>query len=157
MLRHCPIPRFSSASNNTKKKMPKSLPKEKAPQAPPESLAVEHLDPKEVAKEPSQKVLKIFSINIITQGLPFCRRRVSECRIRWHIGSVMGQPFCMLNIQALSDAVLEMECPLWGNVFSDGVFDQLVFDLYEFYTGTCHDGLKLSSSYICVFKSTDGT
>lgn len=58
--------------------MPKSLPKEKAPQAPVESLALELVDPKEAAREPSQKVLKIFSINIITQGLPFCRRRVSE-------------------------------------------------------------------------------
>ncbi|GAA6080821.1 F-box/WD repeat-containing protein 7 isoform X2 [Tachysurus ichikawai] len=78
MLRHCPIPRFSSVTNS-KKKMPKSLPKEKAPQAPPGSLALELLDPKEVSREPSQKVLKIFSINIITQGLPFCRRRFSSC------------------------------------------------------------------------------
>lgn len=66
--------------------MPKSLPKEKAPQAPLESLALELLDPKEVTKEPSQKVLKIFSINIITQGLPFCRRRVSESPIGWRVG-----------------------------------------------------------------------
>lgn len=36
-------------------------------------------DPKDVVREPlpPQKVLKIFSINIIAQGLPFCRRRVS--------------------------------------------------------------------------------
>lgn len=53
------------------------MPKEKTPQAPPETLALELLDPKEVVREPSPKVLKIFSINIITQGLPFCRRRVS--------------------------------------------------------------------------------
>lgn len=40
---------------------------------------LEKADPKDVAKEPlpPQKVLKIFSINIIAQGLPFCRRRVS--------------------------------------------------------------------------------
>lgn len=66
--------------------MPKSLPKEKAPQAPLESLALELFDPKEVTKEPSQKVLKIFSINIITQGLPFCRRRVSDFPIGWRVG-----------------------------------------------------------------------
>lgn len=90
--------------------MPKSLPKEKAPQVPPESLALELLDPKGVAREPSQKVLKIFRINIITQGLPFCRRRVSECRIGWcgvsvGLGGVVcwmvraqWQPFCLLNI-----------------------------------------------------------
>lgn len=60
--------------------MPKSSSKEKAPQAPPESKALELADPKEVAKEPlpPQKVLRIFSINIIAQSLPFCRRRVSE-------------------------------------------------------------------------------
>lgn len=41
-------------------------------------------DPKDVTTEPlpPQKVLKIFSINIIAQGLPFCRRRVSIVRIR---------------------------------------------------------------------------
>lgn len=70
--------------------MPKSSSKEKAPQAPLESQALELADPKEVAKEPlppqkvtkeplpPQKVLRIFSINIIAQSLPFCRRRVSE-------------------------------------------------------------------------------
>ena len=61
--------------------MPKaSSGKEKAPQAPLESKGRDLADTKEVAKEPlpTQKVLKIFSINIIAQGLPFCRRRVSE-------------------------------------------------------------------------------
>lgn len=77
MLRRCPIPRFSSARSSKKNKMPKSLSKEKAPQAPLESQVLELLEPKEVTREPSQKVLKIFSINIITQSLPFCRSRVS--------------------------------------------------------------------------------
>lgn len=77
MLRHCPIPRFSSSS--PRRKMTKSSGKEKAPQALPESQALDLADPKEVTKEPipPQKVLKIFSINIIAQSLPFCRRRVS--------------------------------------------------------------------------------
>lgn len=59
--------------------MTKSSGKEKAPQALPESQALELADPKDVTKEPipPQKVLKIFSINIIAQSLPFCRRRVS--------------------------------------------------------------------------------
>lgn len=45
-------------------------------------------DPKNVAREqlPPQKVLKIFSINIIAQGLPFCRRRVSIVRSRLNFG-----------------------------------------------------------------------
>ncbi|KAL1282427.1 hypothetical protein QQF64_001230, partial [Cirrhinus molitorella] len=75
MLRHCPIPRFSSAS--PRRKMTKSSGKEKAPKALPESQALELADPKDVTKEPipPQKVLKIFSINIIAQSLPFCRRR----------------------------------------------------------------------------------
>ncbi|XP_065110762.1 F-box/WD repeat-containing protein 7 isoform X2 [Paramisgurnus dabryanus] len=78
MLRHCPIPRFSTASS--RRKMPKSSGKEKAPQALPESQALGLADPKEVAKEPlpPQKVLKIFSINIIAQSLPFCRRRMKR-------------------------------------------------------------------------------
>lgn len=82
MLRHCPIPLF--ASSGSRKKMPKASGKEKAPLAIPESQALDIVaDPKvvvKVAKEPPlppQKVLRIFSINIITQGLPFCRRRVS--------------------------------------------------------------------------------
>ncbi|XP_007230293.3 F-box/WD repeat-containing protein 7 isoform X2 [Astyanax mexicanus] len=78
MLRHCPIPRFASASSQ--RKMPKASGKEKAPRALPESKALELADPKEVTKEPMppQKVLRIFSINIITQGLPFCRRRMKR-------------------------------------------------------------------------------
>lgn len=89
MLRHCPIPRFSSGP---RRKMTKSSGKEKAPQAPPESLALELADPKEVTKEPipPQKVLKIFSINIIAQSLPFCRRRVSL------MGWITTMPFSML-------------------------------------------------------------
>lgn len=44
-----------------------------------QSQPLNQADRKDVAKEalPPQKVLKIFSINIIAQGLPFCRRRVS--------------------------------------------------------------------------------
>ncbi|XP_059407795.1 F-box/WD repeat-containing protein 7-like isoform X2 [Carassius carassius] len=78
MLRHCPIPRFSSAS--PRRKTAKSSGKEKAPKALPESQALELADPKDVPKEPipSQKVLKIFSINIIAQSLPFCRRRMKR-------------------------------------------------------------------------------
>lgn len=43
-----------------------------------ESQALDPADSKDIAKEqlPPQKVLKIFSINIIAQGLPFCRKRV---------------------------------------------------------------------------------
>lgn len=82
--------------------MPKSSPKEKAPQTPPESLALELLDLKEVAREPSQKVLKIFRINIITQGLPFCRRRVSESRIGRCVGqvTVRWRPFCFFRVSS---------------------------------------------------------
>lgn len=48
------------------------------------SQPLDRADPEDVAKEqlPPQKVLKIFSINIIAQGLPFCRRRVSIVRVR---------------------------------------------------------------------------
>ncbi|XP_051982323.1 F-box/WD repeat-containing protein 7 isoform X2 [Xyrauchen texanus] len=78
MLLHCPIPRFSSSS--PRKNMPKSSGKEKTPQASLESQALELVDLKEVAMEPlpPQKVLKIFSINIIAQSLPFCRRRMKR-------------------------------------------------------------------------------
>lgn len=56
--------------------------KEKTLRVPPESQALSLADPKDMAPEslPPQKVLKIFSINIIAQGLPFCRRRVSTAR-----------------------------------------------------------------------------
>lgn len=78
MLRHCPIPRFSSSG--ARRKMPNVVcGKEKTLHVPMESQAIDLADPKDVASEPlpPQKVLKIFSINIIAQGLPFCRRRVS--------------------------------------------------------------------------------
>lgn len=78
MLRHCPIPRFSSAG--ARRKMPNvACGKEKTFPVPVESQALDLADPKDIATEafPPQKVLKIFSINIIAQGLPFCRRRVS--------------------------------------------------------------------------------
>lgn len=75
MLRHCPIPRFSSGG--ARKKM--SNGKEKTLRVPLESQPLDRADTKDVIPEPlpPQKVLKIFSINIIAQGLPFCRRRVS--------------------------------------------------------------------------------
>lgn len=78
MLRHCPIARFSSSG--ARKKMPNAARgKETLPVAALEAQPLDPADPKDVAREPlpPQKVLKIFSINIITQGLPFCRRRVS--------------------------------------------------------------------------------
>lgn len=54
--------------------------KETFPIAAVEGQPLHPADAKDVAREPlpPQKVLKIFSINIITQGLPFCRRRVGE-------------------------------------------------------------------------------
>ncbi|KAK5598923.1 hypothetical protein CRENBAI_001889 [Crenichthys baileyi] len=76
MLRHCPIPRFSSSGARTK--MPNAAPgKEKALHNPKKSQTLDLADPKDIATKsiPPQKVLKIFSINIIAQGLPFCRRR----------------------------------------------------------------------------------
>lgn len=96
MLRHCPIPRFSSAS--PRRKMTKSSGKEKAPQAHPESQALELADPKDVTKEPipPQKVLKIFSINIIAQSLPFCRRRVSPRNLN------TTMPYSMPGIMAVA-------------------------------------------------------
>lgn len=78
MLRHCPIPRFSSSG--ARRKMPNvACGKEKTLHVPLESKPLDLADPKDVTKDPlpPQKVLKIFSINIIAQGLPFCRRRVS--------------------------------------------------------------------------------
>lgn len=78
MLRHCPIARFSSSG--ARKKMPNAARgKETLPMAVQEGQSLDPADPKDVAREPlpPQKVLKIFSINIIAQGLPFCRRRVS--------------------------------------------------------------------------------
>lgn len=53
--------------------------KETLPVAVLESQQLDPADTKDVVQEPlpAQKVLKIFSINIIAQGLPFCRRRVS--------------------------------------------------------------------------------
>ncbi|KAJ8335667.1 hypothetical protein SKAU_G00390090 [Synaphobranchus kaupii] len=77
MLRHCPIPGFATAS--PRRKMPKA-PAEKKPSRGPEP---------ESDKEPPppQKVLRIFSINIIAQGLPFCRRRVSEPQPRGRLST----------------------------------------------------------------------
>lgn len=83
MLRHCPIPRFSSSG--AQRKMPNvSCNKEKTLHVPPESQALNPADSKDIATEslPPQKVLKIFSINIIAQGLPFYRRRVSVVHIQ---------------------------------------------------------------------------
>lgn len=78
MLRHCPIARFSSSG--ARKKMSNGAHgKETLPIAALEGQPLDPADTKDVAREPlpPQKVLKIFSINIIAQGLPFCRRRVS--------------------------------------------------------------------------------
>ncbi|CAL8235452.1 unnamed protein product [Boreogadus saida] len=67
--------------------------REKASQA--ESRALHLAEPKDVSEEHvhPQKVLKIFSINIITQGLPFCRRRThagfGSLDMDVHIRSVM--------------------------------------------------------------------
>lgn len=79
MLRHCPFPRFSSGA---RRKMPNvAFGKEKtSSHVLLENQPLDRTDPKDVAKEPPQKVLKIFSINIIAQS--FCRRRVSIVRIR---------------------------------------------------------------------------
>lgn len=62
--------------------MPTAVSGKEASRAQPENQAPEPAHAKDVAKEqlPPQKVLKIFSINIIAQGLPFCRRRVSTAR-----------------------------------------------------------------------------
>lgn len=78
--------------------MTKSSGKEKAPQAHPESQVLELADPKNVTKEPipPQKILKIFSINIIAQSLPFCRRRVSPMNLK------MTMPYSMPGIMAVS-------------------------------------------------------
>lgn len=77
MLRHCPIARFSSSG--TRKKMPHAANgKETLPIAVVEGHQLDPADTKDVREPlPPQKVLKIFSINIIAHGLPFCRRRVS--------------------------------------------------------------------------------
>lgn len=83
MLRHCPIPRFSSSG--AQRKMPNvSCNKDKTLHVPPESQALNPADSKDIATEslPPQKLLKIFSINIIAQGLPFYRRRVSVVQIQ---------------------------------------------------------------------------
>jgi len=58
--------------------------KEKTVHVPLESQALDLAEAKDIAPEslPPHKVLKIFSINIIAQGLPFCRRRVSIARHR---------------------------------------------------------------------------
>ena len=80
MLRHCPIPRFSSSG--ARRKMPTAVSGKETLHVPPGDQPLDLPDPKDVAREqlPPQKVLKIFSINIIAQGLPFCRRRVSTIR-----------------------------------------------------------------------------
>lgn len=59
--------------------MPTAVCVKETSHVPPENQPLDAADAKDVAKEqlPHQKVLKIFSINIIAQGLPFCRRRVS--------------------------------------------------------------------------------
>lgn len=77
MLRHCPIARFSSSG--ARKKMPNAACGKETLHVPLESQPLDLADSKDVVREPlpPQKVLKIFSINIIAQGLPFCRRRVS--------------------------------------------------------------------------------
>lgn len=75
MLRHCPITRFSSSG--ARRKMPNAARGKETLHVPLESQ-LDPADTKDIAKEqlPPQKVLKIFSINIIAQGLPFCRKRV---------------------------------------------------------------------------------
>lgn len=62
--------------------MPTAVSGKDASHVQPENQPLDPADAKDVAKEqlPPQKVLKIFSINIIAQGLPFCRRRVSTAR-----------------------------------------------------------------------------
>lgn len=77
MLRHCPIPRFSSGAR--RKTSVDVRGKEKAKHDLLENQALHLAESKIMAADslPPQKVLKIFSINIITQGLPFCRKRVS--------------------------------------------------------------------------------
>ncbi|XP_029297095.1 F-box/WD repeat-containing protein 7 isoform X5 [Cottoperca gobio] len=79
MLRHCPISRFSSGA---RRKMPNvAFGKEKtSSDRLLEKQPLDRADPKDVPPEPlpPQKVLKIFSINIIAQGLPFCRRRMEN-------------------------------------------------------------------------------
>lgn len=63
-----------------------SCEKDKTVHVLPESQVLNLADPKEIATEslPPQKVLKIFSINIIAQGLPFYRKRVSILQIHSH-------------------------------------------------------------------------
>lgn len=82
MLRHCPITRFSSSG--ARRKMPTAVCGKETSRVPPENPPLDPADARDGAKEPlpPQKVLKIFSINIITQGLPFCRRRVSSAPCR---------------------------------------------------------------------------
>lgn len=62
--------------------MPTAVCEKETLHVPPGDQPLDLADPKDVPKEqlPPQKVLKIFSINIIAQGLPFCRRRVSTLR-----------------------------------------------------------------------------
>lgn len=67
--------------------------KETLPVALLEDQQLDPADTKDVVREPlpPQKVLKIFSINIIAQGLPFCRRRVSVVYLLlflWHFLSI---------------------------------------------------------------------
>lgn len=59
--------------------MPKASGKEKAPQPPSESHALDLTESLEMAKGPvpPENVLKIFRINIITSGIHFYRRQVS--------------------------------------------------------------------------------
>ncbi|MFT7807577.1 F-box/WD repeat-containing protein 7 isoform X1 [Arapaima gigas] len=82
MLRHCPIPGFATAG--PRRKTPKAATASAAPlEMAPVGPSLELADLAEAGKEPlpQHKVLKIFSINIIAQGLPFCRRRAEPVRL----------------------------------------------------------------------------
>ncbi|TWW58796.1 hypothetical protein D4764_06G0003260 [Takifugu flavidus] len=100
--------------------MPTAVCGKETPQVPPENPPA---DAKGVAKEPlpPQKVLKIFSINIIAQGLPFCRRRVSTAPCR----AVAFPPAFPRRSGQMSKVILQTRGKfdwraLWGLVMAGG-------------------------------------
>ncbi|KAJ8399213.1 hypothetical protein AAFF_G00412510 [Aldrovandia affinis] len=88
MLRHCRIPGFAAAS--PRRKMPKAAAEKEKPSSPGPGSDPQPGYPAASGLEapPPQKVLRIFSINIITQGLPFCRRRGAN--VSWSIFATLG-------------------------------------------------------------------
>lgn len=142
MLRHCPITRFSSSG--ARKKMPNAACGKETLHIPLESQPLDLADPKDVAKEqlPPQKLLKIFSINIIAQGLPFCRRRVSivcSRQVIYYNFGLATEPKNVKGHPTLSPPFTKVVlCNCW-----------FIYDLFKFYSYKLH--FEIEATWLVLF------